>query len=65
MEGHEAVVIVELLKCEFAQKITEIFYEIDENWVNPCEIQAILEAAGFQTKKVVGGKKHYDMLAWR
>ena len=65
VEGHEAVVIAELLKCEFAQKITEIFYEIDENWVNPCEIQAILEAAGFQTKKVVGGKKHYDMLAWR
>ena len=65
VEGHEAVVIAELLKCEFACNIKEIFYEIDEDWVNPCEIQDILEAAGFQTKKVVGGKKHYDMLALR
>lgn len=64
VEGHEEVVIAELLKCRFAPRISEIFYEVDEAWVDPARIRARLEEAGFGCTRI-GRKAHYDVLAER
>ena len=64
VEGHEEVVIRELFKCDFSKQICEIFYEVDERWVNSQSIQNFLEGFGFELTKV-GRGAHYDMLAER
>jgi FkbM family methyltransferase len=64
VEGHEEVVVKELLNCSFAGQIREIFYEVDVRWVNPQVLQSLLQAAGFQSVKI-GSQKHYDVLATR
>lgn len=64
VEGHEEVVVKELLKCSFAGQIREIFYEVDIRWVNPKVLQSLLQAAGFKSVKT-GRKTHYDVLATR
>ena len=64
VEGHEETVLRELLKCSFVHQIREIFYEVDEGWVNHSRIANILESNGFLLKKI-GRKRHYDVLAGR
>lgn len=64
VEGHEEIVIQELLQCRFFGQIREIFYEVDCKWVNPQVLQTVLEQAGFHTTKI-GGESHYDVLATR
>ena len=64
VEGHEEVVIRELLKSHFADRIEEIFYEVDERWVNPQEVKSLLIDLGFQLDQV-GEGSHYDVLATR
>ncbi len=64
VEGHEQVVIEQLLKSAFANQIREIFYEVDERWVKAEVLSDQLMQAGFKTQKI-GRKKHYDVLAER
>lgn len=64
VEGHEEVVVKELLTCCFAGQIREIFYEVDTRWVNPQVLQSLLQTAGFKSVKT-GRKTHYDVLATR
>ena len=45
--------------------ITEIFYEIDEEWTNPKEIEILLRSIGFKTFEQIGSGSHYDILATR
>jgi FkbM family methyltransferase len=65
VEGHELTVIKELLKTNFANLITEIFSEIDENWVNVNEIITLLKNNGFSKFEKVGNGTHYDFLFMR
>ncbi len=65
VEGHEDVVIRQLLKTPFAGQIEAIFYECDETWVDVDGVQRQLEAAGFQHFKKIGQGRHYDILASR
>ncbi len=64
VEGHEEVVIRELMKSHFVDRIEEIFYEVDERWVNPREVKLLLIDLGFQLDQV-GEGSHYDVLATR
>ncbi len=64
VEGHEEVVIQELLASHFADRIEEIFYEVDERWVDPNRLQSSLRNLGFTLMKI-GEGSHYDILAER
>lgn len=63
VEGFEYTVINELFKCKFSEAITNIFYEIDERWVDPFLIEKILRDNGFKKFQKIGDKTHYDVMA--
>ena len=65
VEGHEPIVIKELISSKISNNIKEIFYEIDEAWVNPIEIEKILRQVGFKIFNKIGSGSHYDILALR
>jgi FkbM family methyltransferase len=62
VEGHEEVVINELVKCSFFKHVELIFCEIDEDWVEVESIKKTLSSFGFQHFKKIGKKTHYDLL---
>ena len=66
VEGKEMEVIETLVEAEMFSSIDEIFYEVDEEWVNPRDVQLLLEINGFKSFKKVGDDMaHYDVLATR
>lgn len=62
VEGHEEVVINELVKCSFFKHVELIFCEIDEDWVEVESIKKTLSNFGFHNFKKIGKKTHYDLL---
>jgi FkbM family methyltransferase len=65
VEGHEAVVIRELLSTSASTRIEAIFYEIDTRWSAAEDIAAMLRHAGFTRFRKVGAGHHFDVLAER
>ncbi|HSG33676.1 MAG TPA: FkbM family methyltransferase [Sphingomonadaceae bacterium] len=65
VEGHEPVVIAELLKSRHLARISGIFYEMDERWADAGRIADMLREAGFTRFTKYGIRRHYDMLAER
>ena len=65
VEGHEPVVIAQLLKSAHIARISGIFYEMDERWADAGKIRTMLEEAGFSRFTKFGIRRHYDMLAER
>ncbi|MEO1028379.1 MAG: FkbM family methyltransferase [Pseudomonadota bacterium] len=65
VEGHEAVVISELLKSKHARRMVTIFHEMDERWAEADPIRECLTKAGFSSFKKFGIGRHYDILAER
>ena len=65
VEGHEAVVIDQLMKSQHRQRIAAIFYEVDENWHEPAALEAALRHEGFSRFVRYGEGSHYDVLASR
>lgn len=65
VEGHEAVVIEELLTSAHASRIKSIFHETDERWTDAGKIRELLERAGFAQFTKWGIGRHYDVLAER
>jgi len=63
VEGYELVVLKQLINSPIWQDVTEIFYEVDERWVDPLEIKNTLVKAGFINFKKIGCGYHYDVLA--
>lgn len=63
VEGHEKQVLEQLKKTDFAQNITDIFIEVDENWCNYEEISVILQAMKLTSITKIGSGKHYDVHA--
>jgi len=61
-EGHEEVVIRELLKTAFWNNVYNIFCEVDERWTARSAIEGILEREGFSQVKKIGVGKHYDLM---
>lgn len=65
VEGHEEIVIRELMRSVHRDRFEAIFYEIDERWVNPRAILGLLEQHGFDRFTKFGIGRHYDTLAQR
>jgi len=72
VEGYELIVLKQLAKTPFLSSIKEIFYEVDEKWVDPNEIQDLLSEMGFTSFHRVGRGAHrtgpgahYEILATR
>lgn len=65
VEGFEATVLTELMKSKHADKIIEVFYEVNEKWVAPEDLKSILEQAGFDQFEIEGKGEYYDVLASR
>lgn len=65
VEGFEPTVLAELVQSRHAGRIAEIFYEVDEAWVDPAALRGLLEQAGFTTFDRIGEGRHYDIRASR
>lgn len=46
-EGHEKIVLIELAQCGTFSRVRRVFCEIDERWIDECEIVAVFRANGF------------------
>jgi FkbM family methyltransferase len=65
VEGFEPIVIDQLLQTTFAYRISDIFLEIDDDWVDAVAIQRQLAEAEFTTFEKIGSGTHYDLMALR
>lgn len=65
VEGHEEVVVEQLVGSGFVDRIVAVLYENDERWADPRPTRALLERAGFARFRKFGIGRHYDMLAQR
>jgi FkbM family methyltransferase len=68
VEGFEPVVVGELVQSRHRDRISMLFYEIDEQWVDPKPIEQTLRGIGFTTFQKVSkdpNATHYDVLATR
>ena len=65
VEGLEETVLSELIACPFFPRIADIFYEVDEKWVDPDRLVALLQSCGFNEFVKVGDGEHYDVHARR
>lgn len=62
VEGHEEVVIRQLLSSAKVNQIIALFYEQDDRWSDNASITQALEASGFARKQIYGRGRHYDVL---
>lgn len=65
VEGHEETVVEALAASTHRERLTAIFYEIDERWTSAAAIEARLRAIGFTRFTRHGIGRHYDVLAER
>ena len=64
VEGFEMNVIKELLKTQMANDISEIYFEVNERWVNYNDIEILLKSNGYKFfSKTSTNTKHYDVCA--
>jgi FkbM family methyltransferase len=63
VEGHEPIIIEELLASRHASRVIGIFYEHDNRWTDNATICRALYRAGFAKLKRYGRGKHFDVLA--
>lgn len=65
VEGYEKIVIQQLIKTSLIENVTEIYYDIDEDWTDPKDIEKLLRSIGFKSFAKNGSDTHYDILATR
>lgn len=65
VEGHEETVVEALAASTHCDRLTALFYEIDERWTDAAAIEARLRSAGFTRFDRFGIGRHYDVLARR
>ena len=66
VEGHEEIVINQLVKCSFFENVYQIFCEADTNWIDVNQLKTILKEKGFTSFKKIGKNPyHYDLLISR
>ena len=64
VEGYEMNVIKELLKTQMSNDISEIYFEVNERWVNYNDIEILLKSNGYKFfSKTSTNTKHYDVCA--
>ena len=65
VEGHEDVVIAQLVTSAHTGRVAAVFYEMDERYADAAPIEANLRGAGLTRFTKYGIRRHYDMLAER
>lgn len=65
VEGHELVVLSELVKSKRIKNVEQIFYECGEDWIDPEAAESLLRDVGFRRFDRIGTGRHYDVLAAR
>lgn len=65
VEGHELIVLSELVKSKRIKNVEQIFYECGEDWIDPEALEALLRDVGFRRFDRIGTGRHYDVLAAR
>jgi hypothetical protein len=65
VEGHEEVVVAELMTSRHVDRIDTIFYEVLEQWTDPARIKTALQQRGFRHFVHHGPPGQYDILARR
>ena len=65
MEGFEATVIEQLAVAGILARTQTVFYEVNEKWTDPADIEQRLSAAGFNSFVRSGKDTHYDVMARR
>lgn len=67
VEGFEPIVIDQLVRSRHADRILKVFYEVDETWIDPSDIEQKLRSLGFTSFRKIAGANpsHYDVLAIR
>lgn len=65
VEGYETVVIKQLIESSLGPIIAELFFEVDERWINKEEVFRFLKSSGFKDIIIQGKGVHYDVLAVR
>lgn len=65
VEGHEETVVEALAASAHRDRLSAVFYEIDERWTDAVAIEARLRAIGFTRFERFGIGRHYDVLARR
>jgi FkbM family methyltransferase len=63
VEGHETVVIKQIIKSNLLSNLKEIYFEVHEKKINIKKTLNLLRKNGFIYFKKIGFGKHYDMLA--
>jgi FkbM family methyltransferase len=61
-EGHEEQVLAELMKTKFWGQVFNVFYEVDERYVNQEKILNMLHEKGFSVIRKIGKSPHYDLM---
>lgn len=65
VEGFEATVIDQLAVAGILARTQTVFYEVNEKWTDPVELEQRLSAAGFNSFVRSGKESHYDVMARR
>ena len=65
VEGFEATVIAQLAEAGILARTQAVFYEVNEKWTDPVDIERRLSAAGFNSFVRSGKDSHYDVMARR
>ena len=63
VEGLEEIVIRELMASRHFNRVTDIYYEVDEQWLDAARVQSLLEESGFTSMDRIGSGTHYDVHA--
>ncbi len=64
VEGFEMNVVKELFKTQMAKDISEIYFEVNERWVNYNDIEVLLKSNGYKFfSKTSTNTKYYDVYA--
>lgn len=65
VEGFEATVIKQLAEAGILARAHTVFYEVNEKWTDPADIEQRLSAVGFNSFVRSGKDTHYDVMARR
>ncbi len=64
-EGHEAEVLAELMRSGWWSQVFNIYYEVDERYIDHARILKALTDSGFSVAYRNGRKPHYDLMLQR
>jgi len=65
VEGHEVEVVRSLVEATYANRISWIFCEVDERWIDPVKLVELMKEIGMTQFEKVGAGIHYDLIACR